>query len=314
LEQDEQDPLNIASLPEVMPTHAAMAEPEDVAEAKQETDVVLEPPKDDPHDESAVEIPNQKDLFASPAAPKKGQTTKTKEHKPAKPVAPPAQEARPRRRRGKEVAELRLDPRTPIQSQPARHPELAPVPPTAPPATDLESKSPVVQDIVQQMLAEAEGYFTLEEAAQVIVEDAAARASAECAALLVPDGSLWRVAGGVGLRPLEHRLQLTTESWLVANIAGAGKGAIVEGSDVARNNLRGAPLASHTHLLAAPVPQVRAVLLVARERDEPFSEETLTVLATLAEESGPLLDQALKLRSLARGLARHIDPWDAPAS
>ena len=115
------------------------------------------------------------------------------------------------------------------------------------------------------------------------------------------------MAGGVGLRPLEFRLQLTDESWLIANIANAGKGVIIEDSDVARHDLRGAPLASRTHLMAVPVSGVRGVLLLSRDRAEPFTEASLGALAGLAEEAAPLLRQAMDIRTLARALARHLD-------
>jgi hypothetical protein len=169
---------------------------------------------------------------------------------------------------------------------------------------------PTTRDPVQALLEEVEGLYTLDETASVIVDDAVVRGRADGGVLLVPDGKLWRVAAGVGIRPLEYRLQLTQDSWLIENIAGAGKGILVQDSDVARQNLRGAPLASHAHLLAVPVPEIHAVLLLARDRDEPFTEQTLAELADLAAESAPLLQKAIDLRNLARGLARHLDPSD----
>lgn len=164
------------------------------------------------------------------------------------------------------------------------------------------------------LLRQADSYYTLDEAGAVIVEDAVVRGMADAGALLVPDGDVWRVAGGVALRPLEFRLQLTEESWLVASIAGAGKGILIEDSDVARQNLRGAPLASRAYLMAVPVPQVHAILLLARDRKDPFSEATLGALAELAEEAGPLLQQAMDLRSLARALVAHLDVEERPGS
>jgi len=94
---------------------------------------------------------------------------------------------------------------------------------------------------------------------------------------------------------------------LVENVASGGKGIIIEDSDIARQNLRGSPLASRAHLMAVPVPQVHAVLVLARDREEPFTERALGALAGLADESGPLLQQAIDLRSLARSLSRHVD-------
>jgi hypothetical protein len=166
------------------------------------------------------------------------------------------------------------------------------------------------KDPVHALLEQIEGLYTLDETASVIVDDAVVRGMADAGVLLVPDGVLWRVAAGIGIRPLEYRLQLAQDSWLIEKIASAGKGILIQDSDVARQNLRGAPLASREHLLAVPVPGIHAVLLLARDRDEPFTEQTLAELADLAIESAPLLQKAIDLRILARGLARHLDPTD----
>jgi hypothetical protein len=95
---------------------------------------------------------------------------------------------------------------------------------------------------------------------------------------------------------------------VVENTAAAGKGILIMESDVARQDLRGAPLASRTHLMAVPVPQVRGILLLARDRQEPFTEGALGAVASLAQEAGPLLERSMELRSLARILSRHLDP------
>ncbi len=182
--------------------------------------------------------------------------------------------------------------------------ESAALPPTSlSKVPSAESRSPV-----ERLLAKADDLYTLEEIATVIVDDAVDRSRADAGALLVPDGELWRVSAGAGIRPLEYRLQLTSESWLVENTATAGKGILIEESDVARRDLRGAPLASRTHLMVVPVPDVHAILVLARDRAEPFTEQSLGALAHLADEAGPVLAQAIELRSLARALSRHLDP------
>jgi hypothetical protein len=165
----------------------------------------------------------------------------------------------------------------------------------------------VTADPVLALLEQVDGLYTLDETAAVIVDDAVVRGMADSGVLLVPDGGLWRVAAGVAIRPLEYRLQLTQESWLIDNVAGAGKGILIQDSDVARQNLRGSPLASRAHLLAVPVPEIHAVLLLARDRDEPFTEQALASVADLAAESVPLLQRAMELRELARALSRHLD-------
>jgi hypothetical protein len=130
--------------------------------------------------------------------------------------------------------------------------------------------------------------------------------------LLVPDEGAWRVAAGVGLRPLEHRYELHGDSWLVQQVAQAHKGVIVEESDIARDQLQGAPLASWRHLLAAPIPEIEALLLLARREDPPFDEGDLTVLATLGAEAGALLSAAVDTRSLARAMWEFRDEPDLP--
>ena len=162
------------------------------------------------------------------------------------------------------------------------------------------------------LLESADLLYTLLETAGVVVEDAVHRAAADSGALLVPDGAAWRVAGGVGLRPLEHRYQLTAESWLVERVSASGKGILIEESDVARKHLQGAPLASRTHLLAVPVPIVHGILLLSRDQAPAFDEEVLGELAKLAIEAGPLLQRAIDARTLARVLNRHTDPEEVP--
>jgi CheY-like chemotaxis protein len=216
----------------------------------------------------------------------------------AAPTAPYEHTESPTRRERRRRA---AEPTTPLRLDPTE-------PPFNPAARPGSPNDPVAL-----LLLDADARYTLNETAQVIVEDAVLRSSADAGALLVPDGAVWRVAAGVALRPLEHRLQLTSESWLVQQIADAGKGILVEDSDVARLDLRGAPLASHTHLMAVPVPQVGAILLLARDRNETFTEQSLGALAGLADEAGDLLQSAIDLRTLARALARHVDSSEAPA-
>jgi hypothetical protein len=133
------------------------------------------------------------------------------------------------------------------------------------------------------------------------------RVAADAGALLVPDEGRWRVAAGVGLRPLERRYELSRQSWLVQEIADQRLGLIIEDTDIARQPLQGAPLASMRHLLAAPVPRVDAILLLGRMSDPPFDERALTELAAIGKEAGPLLSAALDVRLLARSLQGFSD-------
>jgi hypothetical protein len=151
--------------------------------------------------------------------------------------------------------------------------------------------------------------FGVPETAEVVVLDALERTGASAVALLVPDGGVWRVAAGSGLRTLESRCELAGDTWLVQMVARARKGMLVEGSDIVRVKMSGAPLASWPHLAAAPVPTVEAILLAARA-DHAFSEADMIALAALGEEAeGPLTD-ALAVRDLARRLDQHRNPRD----
>ena len=134
----------------------------------------------------------------------------------------------------------------------------------------------------------------------VIVKGAVERAGADAGVMLLPDQSRWRVAGGTGLRPVETRFELTEDSWLVKEIALAAKGMIVEDTDIARSRLRGAPLASWRHLMAAPVTGTGAVVLLARKNDPPFDEASLRGLVEVADEAAPLISAAVEVRTLAR--------------
>lgn len=162
-------------------------------------------------------------------------------------------------------------------------------------------------DLVQRLVKHADELYGVPETAQVVITDAVDKISAEAGAILCPDGDAWRVSGGVELRPLEHRIVLQDDAWLVQEIAEQNLGMIIEDTDIARDKLHGAPLASWRHLLAAPVPDVKAVLILARRRDVPFTEEDLALLAQVGTEAGPLLKAAMDTRGLARLLSDYRD-------
>jgi hypothetical protein len=161
--------------------------------------------------------------------------------------------------------------------------------------------------LVRRLIALVGDLYGVRETAEIVVADATERTAAAAGALMVPDGGRWRVAAGIHLRPLEHRYELDADSWLVHEIARGHLGAIVEDTDVARRPLHGAPLASHRHLLAVPVPTVEGLLLVARDDDPGFTEHDLLALAQVGQEAAPLLSSSLETRALARALAEFID-------
>jgi hypothetical protein len=167
-----------------------------------------------------------------------------------------------------------------------------------------------VQIAVRALLARRGELFGVTETAQVLADEVVERGESDAAAVLVPDGVRWRVSGGVGLRPLERRLLLDTTHWLISEIAVGGRALLVEDSDIVRPRLAGAPLAAWRHLLAVPVPGIRAAVVLARGQEASrFTEHDLAVVVPVVAEAGPLLSAALEMRELARTLAplRDVD-------
>ncbi len=186
----------------------------------------------------------------------------------------------------------------------------SPVEPPATAASPLGQPSDQPIDLVRHLIKTVGTLDNIADTGRAILEDAMERVRADRATLLVPDGARWRVAAGVGLRPLERRSELTTDSWLVHTIASAEKGLVIEDSDIARQPLKGAPLASSKHLLVAPVRRVSAIMLLGRKADPPFDEADLAVLAVVGDEAGDLLEAALDVRALARLLEEFRDAGD----
>jgi chemotaxis protein histidine kinase CheA len=170
-----------------------------------------------------------------------------------------------------------------------------------------------VSQLVESFVTRADELFGVADTGEVIVNAAIEQTGADAAALLLPDGGRWRVAAGHNLRPLERRYELSDTSWLVTQVAWQRRGVIVQDTDIARRALRGAPLASWHHLLAAPIPGVQGLLLLARAQDPPFGERDLSSLVALAREAAPLIVEALSVRQLARLLSRFRDDQDNPS-
>ena len=147
------------------------------------------------------------------------------------------------------------------------------------------------------------------EVAELLRSRCAAAVSCEASAVLVPDGDVWRVSAGAHMRPLEERLQITAEHWLVSEIVRAGHGVLIRDTDVARTRLSGAPLASWPNLLALPIPEVDAIVLLAR-KTKAFGRGDLTKGRQAIGQAAIQLREAFDVRSLARALSAFVDPVD----
>lgn len=131
--------------------------------------------------------------------------------------------------------------------------------------------------------------------------------SCEASAVLVPDGQVWRVAAGDRLRPLEERVQIEATHWLITEVVSQAHGVLIRDTDIARTKLSGAPLASWPNLLALPIPDVDAVVLLAR-RTKPFTRADLTTARHALGAAAPQLQEAVDARGLARAMAVFLDP------
>jgi hypothetical protein len=156
-------------------------------------------------------------------------------------------------------------------------------------------------ELIRMLQGRASELYSVSDTAQVLAEDVIERADADAAAILVPDGPIWRVSGGVGLRPLERRLELEESHWLITEIGAAGRAVLIEDTDIIRQQLAGAPLAAWRHLLAVPVPDTRGIVVLARGKEGgPFTDRDLSAVIAPVREAAALLAQAVETRRLAR--------------
>ncbi len=145
------------------------------------------------------------------------------------------------------------------------------------------------------------------EVAELLRQRCAAAVPCEASAVLVPDGKIWRVAAGHQLRPLEVRLQVDAAHWLVTEVVGQGHGVLIRDTDIVRTRLSGAPLAAWPNLMALPVSEVNAVVLLARQVKE-FSRADLTKGKQAIGPAALQLGEAVDARDLARALAAFANP------
>ena len=159
-------------------------------------------------------------------------------------------------------------------------------------------------ELVHQLSERTAELYGVPDTAQVLADEIVERADADAAAVLIPDGAVWRVTAGVGLRPLERRLVLDSSHWLIAEAALQGRALLIEDTDIVRQKIAGAPLAAWRHLMCLPVVDLRSAVVVARSAEAgPFTERDLAAVIDPIREASGLLQRALDVRRLARLLA-----------
>lgn len=194
-------------------------------------------------------------------------------------------------------------------------PPAAPEPRTAPPPEPATPRHRVgaprqsLMTLVHGLSREASRLTRVHEVAEVVRRRCAGAVPCAASAVLVPDGGVWRVSAGEHLRPLEERLQLGSDHWLVTEVATAKHGLLVTDTDIARSKLSGSPLVSWPNLLALPVEEVGAIVLLARD-GKGFGKGDLTRVRGALGDGGSQLLDAVDVRDLARKLSGFVDRVD----
>lgn len=210
-------------------------------------------------------------------------------------------------RRQQPSHERAADPASPPASGASAVP-AAPTPPEnprgseSPPRPESLLRSGSLIGLLEQLAEE----MTVGEVATEVCALVTDSQRAEVAALLLPDNRRWRVSGGSGLRPLEHRVELDAGHWLVREMLASTRGAVVDRSDVARAHLHNVPVSSREQLAFVTHRALQAVLVVGRDAGA-FDADDLTYLVQVLDEAEPPLRRALELRELARGLSQFRD-------
>ncbi|GAC1440574.1 MAG: hypothetical protein NVS3B26_10140 [Mycobacteriales bacterium] len=174
------------------------------------------------------------------------------------------------------------------------------------PSRAAEIQPGAATDLVALLLSRLSELTSLSDVAAVILADAVDTCRAQAGALLVADGQTWTVQASHALRPLEARVRVAGDSWLIERVIGQGLGLLVQGSDIARQRLAGLPVASWENLAAVPVGGGLGLVLLGAQ-DHPFSEADLSALVAIDDEATELITRAVELRTLARALSAFAD-------
>ena len=179
-------------------------------------------------------------------------------------------------------------------------PPIGPDGPPRPPAREQVTTA----SLVAALLERVPSLLEVDAVAAAMADDACQRAEADAAAILLNEDGRYVLAAGMGLGPLEHRLELDSDHWLVREVVRAGHGLIVEDTDIARLRLMGAPLSDSQHLLVVPITDVGAMVMVARDAEGvAFTSTDLAAVTRLTAEAAGPLREVLQLRELGRRLA-----------
>lgn len=228
----------------------------------------------------------------SPVAEPKVSAAGQRTHKATKP---------PRMRGRRQVSEAASEPTQPQRTHGRRRAGDVRQEPSSPPSTN-----PSLSESAHRLAVAAQQLQGLDIVACDAVGRAMAAVDGTAGALLMPDGQVWRTAGGLALRRREWMSELPAEAWLIDLVVGQEKAIVIEDTDIARPRLVNVPLARCRNLLAVPLPTVHGALLVGRD-DDAFGPDDLQAVAEAAREAETDLGAALLLRDVADALHRFAE-------
>ena len=205
---------------------------------------------------------------------------------------------------------------TPVKA-PAAHTSAAesPAPDLLQPPLAVKTDAPTTRttdvagisllDLVTALQRKVAGLHTVHDVAELALIDVLGGSGASAGAALMRSDQAWVVEAGLGLRPLEERLEVPETHWLIRHVVRDGLGLLVARSEGAGSELVGVPLASWEHLSAVFLPDSGLLILLA-SAERPFEEHHLTAVRGVDAELAELILQATAVRELARSLVPFV--------
>jgi hypothetical protein len=144
---------------------------------------------------------------------------------------------------------------------------------------------------------------SLPEALASVLDALEAAFSEETAMALMIEGPQgWEVAGGKGLRSNERRVILAPSHWLSRKVAGGEVAVVVNGTDIARQELQSVPLIALEYWMATSLPRTPLMVLLARSDGPPFTVADAMLARRATEPLADQVNEALLTREVARRL------------
>jgi hypothetical protein len=196
--------------------------------------------------------------------------------------------------------------RVPSAEQPG---PVGPSPWTGPPAPDQVARVEDWRALASRLVAGVGHVASVGATAQALADDIARTGSADAAVLVQSATGDWEVAGGVGLRSFEWGQVVDERHWLVGAGRDRGPALLIADTDLVRNQLVGAPLASRRQLVRTHAHTTRLMAVAGWSTDAMGPERVALVTAAVARHEAAVAD-AIELRYLVQALAQRVEGVD----